>query len=104
MSSMRNRLNNKGLTLVEGILAALVMSIVAGGTMMAFVASANMMGPTGGWVTVPIPAGSGVSASQLTGGAKRCYRVVAENCGGVGDCQAILTRVCWNNQAGCPCL
>lgn len=35
----------QGLTLVEVIIASLVVAVVAGGTMMAFIASANMTGP-----------------------------------------------------------
>ncbi len=53
MPSLRDRLNNKGLTLVEVIIASLVVAVVAGGTMMAFIASANMTGPYSGNVTSP---------------------------------------------------
>jgi len=42
---MRRVARTSGLTLVEVIIAALIVAVVAGGTMMAFIASANMTGP-----------------------------------------------------------
>ena len=35
--------------------------------------------------------------------AKRCYRMIKENCAGVvGDCYAVQVKVCWNGTL-CPC-
>lgn len=134
----------QGLTLVEVVIASLVASIVAGGTMMAFVASTRMttsqdlmtnaeasalaqeaveqfrnrvaaddtwladqaaLTTNNGWVAEPLPA-TGGTESKLNVGAKRCYRVRAADCdgvGGAGDCYAVQSRVCWNNVSNCPC-
>ena len=137
----------QGLTLVEVVIASLVASIVAGGTLMAFVASTRMttsqdlmanaeasalaqetveqfrnrvtanpadvmwwqtqaaLTANDGWVAEPLPA-TGGTASKLNAGAKRCYRVRAADCdgvGGAGDCYAVQSRVCWNDVSNCPC-
>ena len=42
---MRRFARRSGLTLVEVVIASLVVAVVAGGTMMAFIASATMTGP-----------------------------------------------------------
>ncbi|MBI4004127.1 MAG: hypothetical protein HY353_03815 [Candidatus Omnitrophica bacterium] len=132
---------------MEVVIASLVASIVAGGTLMAFVASARMttsqdlmtnaeasalaqeaveqfrnrvtadpgdvmwwqtqaaLTANDGWVAEPLPA-TGGSESKLNAGAKRCYRVRAADCdgvGGAGDCYAVQSRVCWNDVSNCPC-
>ena len=137
----------RGLTLLEVIIASLVASIVAGGTLMAFVTAAKMttsqdlmtnaeasalareaveqfrnrvtadeadvtwwqnqaaLTANDGWVAEPLPA-TGGSESKLNIGAKRCYRVRAADCdgvGGAGDCYAVQSRVCWNDVSNCPC-
>jgi len=134
----------RGLTLVEVVIASLVASIVAGGTLMAFVASTRMttsqdlmtnaeasalaqeaveqfrnrvaaddtwlsiqaaLTANDGWVAEPLPA-TGGTESKLNAGAKRCYRVRAADCdgvGGAGDCYAVQSRVCWNDVSNCPC-
>jgi len=134
----------RGLTLVEVVIASLVASIVAGGRLMAFVASTRMttsqdlmtnaeasalaqeaveqfrnrvaaddtwlsiqaaLTANDGWVAEPLPA-TGGTESKLNASAKRCYRVRAADCdgvGGAGDCYAVQSRVCWNNVSNCPC-
>ena len=54
------------------------------------------------------PTSNGGSESILTMNgvqAKRCYRVIPEDCdgiGGTGDCYAVQVKVCWNDLTGCP--
>ena len=60
-----------------------------------------------GWVAKLLPPSVGGTESKLNAAtSKRCYRVRAADCdgvGGVGDCYAVQSRVCWNNVSNCPC-
>ena len=60
----------------------------------------------GVWVSDPLPVAAG-SESLLASGMKRCYQVTQQDCDEdlvPGDCLAIETRVCWNNDfVNCPC-
>ena len=69
-----------------------------------FDAACNPTGIPVGWQLENLP-GSAGSESILVSGLKRCYQVTQQNCGGgLGDCLAIETRVCWNNDfINCPC-
>ena len=128
-----------GFTLVEVLVASVIASVVAGGTMMAFVTAArinsvqsnpdmseasgfaqqtverfrNQVGADSTWLSTQadgawhgdaLPGGGG-TASILTKGPKRCYRVTAEDLDGdtVTDGYAVSATVCWNDLAGCPC-
>lgn len=59
------------------------------------------------WTHALPPAGSTESILNMGGvPARRCYRVTAEDCdgvGGAGDCYAMQAKVCWRSLAGCPC-
>lgn len=129
--------------MIEVLAASMVAAVVAGGTMMAFVAAARMSrvqdgpgtaeasgyaqqtleqfrnqvatdstflstraGPT--WWKHALPAAASTQSILNMGGvvARRCYRVTAEDCdgvGGAGDCYAMQAKVCWKTLAGCPC-
>ena len=141
-------MGNRGFTLMEILAASVIASVVAGGTLAAYVAAARMTraqsntgnaeaavyaretaerfrdmiacdgnwftadaacAPTpampGGWTADPLPAAGGTQSILVTG-ARRCYRVVPQDCdgGGAGDCFQVDVRVCWNNKfANCPC-
>ena len=68
----------RGMTLIEVLVASVIASVVAAGT-----------------------------ESILTGGARRCYRVASQDCdgvGGAGDCLSVQVNVCWNSDfTSCPC-
>ena len=62
------------------------------------------------WQADPLPAAEAGTRSILATTAKRCYRVLPQNCdqpngieaSGSGNCFAVQVRVCWNGSA-CPC-
>ncbi len=149
-----------GFTLAEVLVASVIAAVIAGGTMMAFVAADKMMrtrtnpalaeaaaygqqtmeryrnkircgpaeipdlpdwfdtvtcAPTANlpttWTNDPITTQVGNTGSESIsklGGLKRCYQVVQnKKCGTgdplVADCYSLEARVCWDNDAVCPC-